>query len=170
MQINALLEWDAATSRKLRFAVQPGMLRTLAAWLAHSGDSWFWLGALVLLWWFGNQYWKERALALAVGTLITAVLVLAAKFLIRRRRPEGEWGVIYRQTDPHSFPSGHAARAVMLAVMACGLGPTWLAVALLVWAPVVALARVVMGVHYVLDILAGMLFGVVMGLILLIFL
>ena len=51
-----------------------------------------------------------------VGML--AALVLVLKFLIRRRRPEGEWGGIYRQTDPHSFPSGHAARSVLIAVLA----------------------------------------------------
>ena len=49
------------------------------------------------------------------GILILAALVLAIKFLVRRQRPEGEWGAIYRNTDPHSFPSGHAARAVLLA-------------------------------------------------------
>ena len=59
-----------------------------------------------------------------------AVLVMAIKFTIRRRRPDGEWGGLYRSTDPHSFPSGHAARAVLIAVLAIGLGPAWLAILL----------------------------------------
>ena len=59
--------------------------------------------------------------------------------------------MIYRKTDPHSFPSGHAARAFMIAVLATGLGPGWLAVVLWVWAPLVSVARVAMGVHYVLT-------------------
>jgi membrane-associated phospholipid phosphatase len=89
--------------------------------------------------------------------ITTAVLVLLVKFSVRRQRPAGEWGQIYRSSDPHSFPSGHAARAAMLAVLAAGLGPAWLAGLLLVWAPLVGLARVAMGVHYLSDVVAGML-------------
>jgi undecaprenyl-diphosphatase len=84
---------------------------------------------------------------------------------VRRRRPEGEWGRIYRSTDPHSFPSGHAARAFLIATIAAGLGPPGLAIALWIWAPFVALARVAMGVHYLSDIVAGALFGILVALI-----
>lgn len=157
------LAFDADLTQRLSIARRPGLLRTIAAFLAHSGDSWFWLVGLSLIWWMGSLDWKERAMKLGVGILVTAVTVLAVKFSIRRRRPEGDWGAIYRQTDPHSFPSGHAARAVMLAVLAVGLGPVWLGWLLAIWAPCVALARVLMGVHYLSDVLAGMLFGAVMG-------
>ena len=58
----------------------------------------------------------------------------------------------------------------MLAVVSLGLGPMWLGLLLLVWAPLVGLARVAMGVHYLFDVLAGMLLGLVMGaLVLLVF-
>jgi undecaprenyl-diphosphatase len=90
---------------------------------------------------------------------------MAVKFLVRRRRPEGEWGGIYRNTDPHSFPSGHAARAFLIAVVGAALGPAWLGILLWVWAPLVALARVAMGVHYLSDVVAGALFGVIVALI-----
>lgn len=163
--VQKLLEFDIEQSRRLSIADRPGPLRNLAALFAHSGDSWFWLAGLALLWLFGNEYWKARTLALAGGLLLAAFLVLVIKFSVRRRRPEGQWGNIYRSTDPHSFPSGHAARAVLLAVMAIGFGPAWFGLLLLVWAPLVMLARVAMGVHYLSDILAGGLFGLVMGLI-----
>jgi undecaprenyl-diphosphatase len=52
----------------------------------------------------------------------------------------------------------------MLAVLAQFLGPNWLGVALLIWAPLVGLARMLLGVHYLSDILAGMALGLVMGL------
>jgi undecaprenyl-diphosphatase len=162
--IRQLLKLDARLSDRLRVAERPGRLRTLAAVLAHSGDSWFWLAGLILLWLLGSAYWRQRALALAVGIVVTAALVLTIKFLVRRRRPEGEWGAVYRNTDPHSFPSGHAARAVMLVVMAIGLGPAWFAVLLIIWAPLVSLARVAMGLHYLSDVLAGMALGLIMGL------
>jgi undecaprenyl-diphosphatase len=101
------------------------------------------------------------------GISVLAALVMGLKFIIRRRRPEGDWGGIYRNTDPHSFPSGHAARAFLIAVAATGLGPASVALALWIWAPLVALARVAMGVHYVSDIVAGFIVGILMGTILL---
>jgi undecaprenyl-diphosphatase len=90
------------------------------------------------------------------------------KLSVRRSRPQGEWGKIYRNTDPHSFPSGHAARVVLLAVIAVGLGPLWLGLLLLVWAPLVGMARVAMGVHYPSDVAAGMLVGALIGLLVLV--
>jgi membrane-associated phospholipid phosphatase len=158
-----LLALDADLSARLRVAERPGLLRSLAVFLAHSGDSWFWLAGLLLVWLLGDPAWKQRALVLGAGILLTAIVVMLIKFTIRRKRPEGEWGGIYRSTDPHSFPSGHAARAVLLAVVALGMGPTWFAALLVVWAPLVCLARVAMGVHYLSDILAGMLLGLALG-------
>jgi len=159
------LELDVRLSRQLRVAERPGLLRTWNAFLAHSGDSWFLLLGLLAVWLLGTPYWRERAAIMAVAIVITALVVMAIKFTVRRSRPEGEWGSIYRSTDPHSFPSGHAARAAMLAVLALGLGPVWFAVVLLIWAPLVALARVAMGLHYLSDALAGVLIGVMIAVV-----
>jgi undecaprenyl-diphosphatase len=160
-----LLSADADLTRRLRVAEKPGVLRSLAVVFAHSGDSWLWIPALGLVWLFGPPKWKPVAAWMLAGVLVTALIVLAIKFSVRRRRPEGEWGELYRRTDPHSFPSGHAARAVMLAVMALGLAPPWLGVLLLFWASLVILARVAMGVHYLSDVLAGAALGALLGLI-----
>ena len=158
-----MIELDASISTKMRIAEKPGPLRTPAAVLAHSGDSWFWLAGLGLLWWLGSEYWKTRAIILIVAILLTAIVVMVIKFTVRRKRPEGEWGKFYRSTDPHSFPSGHAARVTMLAVVILGLGPIWLGLLLLIWAPLVGLSRVAMGVHYLSDVIIGMLLGLFMG-------
>jgi undecaprenyl-diphosphatase len=159
------LQFDHDFSRRLRIAERPGRLRIMAAFLAHSGDSWFWLLALGIVWLVGNEYWKTRALILGGSILVTAVLVMGIKFSVRRARPSGEWGAIYRSTDPHSFPSGHSTRAFLLAVLALGLGPAWLGALLIIWAPLVTLARVAMGVHYLSDVIAGGGLGIVLGLI-----
>jgi undecaprenyl-diphosphatase len=158
-----LLTLDAQLSQRLRLAEKPGPLRNTAIILAHSGDSWFWLLALAGVWLAGNAEWKRLALILGLGIVMTAGIVLAVKFTVRRQRPAGEWGAIYRSTDPHSFPSGHAARAILLGILTLIVGPTWLGLALLVWGPLVALARVAMGVHYVSDIAAGALLGGLLG-------
>ncbi len=164
MNWGALLDLDARLSARLHLSDNASLARRLAIFFAHSGNSWFWMVGLGLVWLFGAGAWHRLAALMAGGVVGLAVLVLAIKFLVRRRRPEGEWGAIYRNTDPHSFPSGHAARAFMLAVVAVALGPAWFGVLLAIWAPLVSLARVAMRVHYVLDVAAGALLGVVAGL------
>jgi len=163
MKFREILELDARFSAQMRIAEKPGKLRTAAKIFAHSGDSWFWGIGLLLVWFLRDPFWGPRALHLGVGVVITAVIILLIKVTIRRRRPEGEWGDIYRSTDPHSFPSGHATRAFMLAMMAIGLGPPWFALLLILWAPLVSLARVAMGVHYFTDVVAGAFLGIFIG-------
>ncbi len=166
MHLRSILEIDARLSNQLRIAEQPGLLRSISIFFAHSGDSWFWGLALVLLWAFtADPFWKKWAVVLFGGISVLAVIVMSLKFIIRRRRPEGEWGGIYRSTDPHSFPSGHAARAFLIALLAAALGPAWAGIILWVWAPLVALARVAMGVHYVSDVVAGAIVGMIVGLV-----
>jgi undecaprenyl-diphosphatase len=157
--IYRLLELDRDWSYVLRVAEKPGLRRNLAMFFAHSGDSWFWGIGMLILWLAGGAFWKQWAVYQLFWISILAALVLALKFSIRRKRPAGEWGAVYRKTDPHSFPSGHAARSFLIAVLGSLLGPGWLAVILWIWAPIVALARVAMGVHYVSDVIAGAIFG-----------
>ena len=165
MDSSTWLERDARWSQRLRIAERPGWLRSLAALLAHSGDSWFWGLGLVMVWALGGEAARAWALRVFVAIAVLAVLVLALKLIIRRRRPEGEWGAIYRNTDPHSFPSGHAARALLLAVLSVAWGPPWLALILILWAPLVSLARVAMGLHFLSDVIAGAGLGVAAGLL-----
>jgi undecaprenyl-diphosphatase len=155
------LQWDERLSTRLRLAQQQGFWWRLAALFAHSGDSWFWLPGLFLVWLFSRGDWHSRAALLAIAIFALALLVMVIKFTVKRSRPPGEWGAIYRQTDPHSFPSGHAARAFLLLVMGWALGPTWFALLLTVWAPLVSLSRVATGMHYLSDIVAGAVIGVI---------
>ncbi len=164
MKINStLLERDAALSARLRVAEKPGLLRTFAKFFAHSGDSWFDTVVIIFIWLVGSPEWKTKMWIFGVSMIVTAVMVLAIKFTVKRRRPEGEWGNIYRSTDPHSFPSGHATRAFLFAALAVWLGPPWFAVLIAIWAPLVGLARIAMGVHYVSDVVAGLFLGLLMG-------
>ncbi len=167
MDIKGILDFDNRLTRDMGVAEKPGLLRTVAVFFAHSGDSWFWGVALLIVWFFGDPFWKRWAVVMLGSIATLALLVFPLKQLIRRRRPEGLWGNIYRRTDPHSFPSGHAARAFLIAVLATGLGPGWLCAVLWIWAPLVALSRVAMGVHYVSDIIGGFLLGILSGLVIL---
>lgn len=166
MNMDAIIELDAKITERLRVAEKPGLLRNIALFFAHSGDSWFWFIGLALVIILGNEYWKSRAVILFGAILMTATFVLILKFTIRRKRPEGEMGQIYRKTDPHSFPSGHAARAIMIGVIGMSFGPAWLGVILMIWGPLVGLARVGIGVHYFSDVAAGWVIGILTGIFL----
>lgn len=168
MTMQRLLLRDEEISRSLQVFENNHRLKPFAAVFAHSGDSWFWLAGLILIAIFGDSFWKPWALIMIVSLILLAIVVLTLKFAIRRRRPEGEWGKIYRTTDPHSFPSGHAARAFLFAVLAIGLGPAWLGWVMIIWAPLVSMARVMMGVHYLSDVIAGVIIGIVFGIAILV--
>ncbi|TFG48028.1 MAG: phosphatase PAP2 family protein [Anaerolineales bacterium] len=163
MTLTNLLNKDAQYSNKIRIPEEKPWIKNTAAILAHSGDSWFWGVGLVLLYFFGPLAWRAQILLLFVGIFFTAVSVLVLKFLIKRPRPEGEWGQIYRNSDPHSFPSGHAARATMLTVIMLLTGFTWIGLIMVVWTGLVDISRVGLGVHYISDILVGTLIGILMG-------
>ena len=165
--ITKFTNWDNHLTSRLRLPQDGKPIWRLAVFFAHSGDSWFWMIGLAVAWLFSSTEWRYREMLMAAGIVGLALLVFGIKLVIRRRRPEGEFGAIYRKTDPHSFPSGHAARAAMLATLAVGLGPAWFAAAMLLWAPLVCLARVATGLHYVSDVLAGIVLGILAGLLIL---
>jgi membrane-associated phospholipid phosphatase len=158
---------DNKLTSVLRLDQDGKTLWRFAVFFAHSGDSWFWMIALAVAWLFSPPEWRYREMLMAIGIVCLALFVFGIKVLIRRRRPEGEFGAIYRKTDPHSFPSGHAARAAMLATLAVGLGPIGFAIIMVLWAPLVCLARVMTGLHYVSDVLAGILLGILSGMLIL---
>jgi len=163
MSFQKIIAVDAEITARMRVAEKPGILRTISSFLAHSGDSWYWFAGLPVLWLLGNEFWKDWSVLMFASIFLTASLVMALKFTIRRRRPEGEWGQIYRKTDPHSFPSGHAARGMLIALVALGFSPGLVGTILLVWGPLVGIGRIAMGVHYVSDVVAGWMVGALMA-------
>ena len=163
MTFSDFLLKDAELSQRIRIPDNKLVLKNTASLLAHSGDSWFLGAGLALFWIFGPMSWRPDIQLLFIGIVFTAVAVLVLKFSIKRPRPEGEWGQIYRSTDPHSFPSGHAARAIMLTTIMLLSGYAWIGAGMLIWAILVDLSRVGLGVHYYSDILAGTGIGVLMG-------
>lgn len=160
-----LLRLDSKISKSLLINDKNAFTALIMKVFAHSGDSWFWLAGLFITWLLSVGEWRQRALFLAVGLAVMATAVILLKFTIRRPRPQGEWGQVYRITDPHSFPSGHASRSAALAIMGIAIGPPWFAITLVIWWPWVGVSRVALGVHYFSDVIAGWMVGALMGLI-----
>jgi undecaprenyl-diphosphatase len=163
MSLSTLLKTDAELSEKIRNLEYPPSLQKVMSILAHSADSWYWGVSLAALWFFGPQDWRGIIQLLLIGILLTALFVQGLKFIIKRPRPEGEWGQIYRNSDPHSFPSGHAARAIMLTLLILLSGHIWLGILMILWTILVDSSRVGLGVHYISDIVVGSLIGAVFG-------
>ena len=163
MTLSDFLLKDAELSQRIRIPDNKLVLKKTAALLAHSGDSWFLGAGLALLWVIGPRSWRPDIQLLFIGIVFTAVAVLVLKFSIKRPRPEGDWGQIYRSSDPHSFPSGHAARATMLTLLMLLSGNIWLGLLMIFWTLLVAAARVGLGVHYLSDIIAGIAIGIMFG-------
>jgi undecaprenyl-diphosphatase len=160
---------DEVLTRPLTLPAGRGPAQVIALVLAHSGDSYIWAGLTVLAWLLGDAEWKARAVVALAGLALAEVVVIGVKWIIRRKRPPGTSGGIYRKTDPYSFPSGHAARAIMLCIVAGALGPLPVFIAILVWSPFMVVSRIAIGIHYVLDVLGGIVLGVALTALLMAF-
>ncbi len=155
--------WDEHLSQRLRLDHQQGFLPKALGVLSHTGDGWIWLALPLALWYWGDEATRRAGLTLLIGVLATAGTVFVLKQIFRRRRPQGQWGQMYRKTDPHSFPSGHAARAAMLALLGWAVLPPGWAALLSLWGALIAASRVLMGVHYFSDVVAGIILGLAMA-------
>ncbi len=163
--IQTLNKLDVQLTSRIQLRSMAGVGWKLAVILSHSGDSWLWATGIGLIWLLSFSYPDLHRLSaiLEISIVIQALSIFVLKRLIHRQRPDGEWGGIYRQIDPHSFPSGHATRAAMLSVLGLAFGPAWLGWLLVIWTPLVCIARVMTGVHYVSDILGGIILGLLLG-------
>jgi len=110
-------------------------------------------------------------LNILIGLIIDIVIVAVTKAFTRRRRPAynvDDQHATFKSVDKFSFPSGHATRAVMVAVLFTFLAPLpaflWFPVA--VWSVAVSVSRVLLGRHHILDVIAGVAIGIAEGLIL----
>lgn len=156
--LTKIIQLDQQLSQSLRKDDGQSPWWQAITFIAHSGDSWFWVFGLAVFWLFlPAARWLTAFTIFAI--VVVAALVMAIKFSVRRARPQGDWGTVYRSTDPHSFPSGHAARCIMLAVLALHFFSLSFGLFILVWAVLVCLSRVATGMHYVSDVLAGAILG-----------
>lgn len=115
---------------------------------------------------------RDHALWLIALLVSVGIAVFSIKALVGRSRPctslaEVHALVFHAPTDP-SFPSGHAAGAFAVAAFVTfELAVHPLAkVAMFVIAAGIGLSRIVLGVHFPSDVLAGALLGVVAALLL----
>ena len=167
--------FDQTYSDKIFFATKSSpMLSTLAKFFA-TFVLWLCLAAVVLFVFFSSL--KNGAVAswnllflLETGVVMRVfvpwVVTITMSLILRRKRPfraEHHKPLIHMPIETPSFPSAHATIAFAFSTLFL-YDPALFAIAI-VMAICVALSRVAVGVHYLSDILAGSVVGLIFGIL-----
>jgi undecaprenyl-diphosphatase len=143
----------------------PRWFRAVMISATRGGDGWLWyaLGIIILLYGGPHRFEAVGASVSAAGAGI--LLFRTLKHASRRKRPcEIEphcWASIL-PPDKYSFPSGHSITAFAVA-MSIGLFYPQLQGCLLAVALLIAGSRIILGMHFLSDVLAGSAIGVILG-------
>jgi len=143
----------------------PRWFRILMIVSTRGGDGWLWYALALILLLYGGEN-RFAAVGAGTSTAIAGILLFRAlKRTSRRKRPcEIEphcWSAIL-PPDKYSFPSGHSITAFGIAI-AVGLFYPELQVCLLAAAFLIAASRIILGMHFLSDVLAGSAIGVALG-------
>ena len=154
---------DQRLSRRMRIPDNLRAARVVAMIVAHLGDTWVWLAASALAYWKGSADVRRVVLLMGAAVVVTVTIGAVIKTFVRRRRPQAHPSGLYsRRWDRHSFPSGHAGRVAAVAMSISFAFPEWTPAA---WAYAlgVAATRVMLGVHWLGDVLFGLALGSAVG-------
>ncbi|XP_053201082.1 polyisoprenoid diphosphate/phosphate phosphohydrolase PLPP6-like [Panonychus citri] len=122
-------------------------------WSCH-GIPWF-VGVIIAIYIWPNSKLLAQLLA---GLLLDLITIAVTKALTRRRRPSyanQEDQMIVASVDKHSMPSGHASRAIYVALLLNS--DSFSSLLVWIWAGSVCLSRIFLGRHHILDVVVGFL-------------
>ena len=157
--------YDVAFCRALNRTIQHWGVRPFFATISRLGDGLFWyvlMGLLPLL--YDRNAWIVSLHMALTGAVGVALYKLLKSRLVRTRPFEAYRGIQLGAAplDKYSFPSGHTLHAVSFSVIVIANYPEWSAL-LLPFTALVALSRVVLGLHYPTDVLAGASLGALLA-------
>lgn len=159
--LNQFLSWDTNLCIHINRYSTNYVVATFFKTISRLGDGWFWYVMLAAAFVFHGS---AAILPLTV-TLVVSLTGLAIYKLLKvktvRPRPYQVHQVIVlgeRPLDVFSFPSGHTLQAVLFTTMLGGYFPELLPL-MLPFAALVALSRMVLGLHYPTDVLIGAAIG-----------
>ena len=159
--LTLISERDHTLMRRVNRWQAPRWIRIWMLAATRGGDGWLsYAMGLLTLWLGGGQRLPAvGAAALAAGAGIATFLNL--KKVTGRQRPcalEPHCWATLLPPDRFSFPSGHTITAFAVAVSLSLFYPEW-AASLLFCALSVAASRILLGMHFLSDVLAGAAIG-----------
>lgn len=157
---------DHRVMRRMNRWKAPRWIRFWMLTATRMGDGWLWysLGALLLV--FGGSRGYVAAGAAASAAIVGIFVFKALKKLSHRPRPcqyEPHCWAKVLPPDQFSFPSGHTMTAFSIALVVSYFYPG-LEAPMYFLAVSVAISRVVLGMHFLSDVLAGAVLGSALGL------
>ncbi|MBB5018135.1 undecaprenyl-diphosphatase [Chitinivorax tropicus] len=156
-----IADWDRRLTERANRASAYRGVRCCFSVISRLGDGVFWYSLMALLVLTEGAAALRPVLHMIVVGLACTALYKWLKALTSRPRPycHNERIMLFvAPLDQYSFPSGHTLHAVSFTLLAVYYYPV-LAWALIPFACLVALSRLVLGLHYPSDVLAGMLIG-----------
>ncbi|KXF80315.1 phosphatase PAP2 family protein [Enterovibrio coralii] len=126
-------------------------------WVSRSGDGHLYAAIGVLLAISDGLHGLSFLLCGLVAFAIEVPLYMSLKRLFRRARPQHLPSFI-TPSDLYSMPSGHTAAAFVMAALLSHFYPDFNHV-YWTWAAAIGLSRVLLGVHFISDVLVGALLG-----------
>lgn len=133
--------------------------------ISRLGDGSFWYLMLTLVWGMKGLAYSVQVIYLILGCSVGTLLYKILKNKTTRPRPYQVHQVIHlgeRPLDHFSFPSGHTLHAVMVTTVLGYIQPVLLVV-MLPFTILVAISRMVLGLHYPTDVLVGAGIGAIMA-------
>lgn len=157
---------DYKLMRKVNKWPAPRWVRLFAIAATRAGDGWLWylVGLAILL--FGGRDRLTATAAAGSAALAGVGIFISLKKLSGRKRPceiEPHCWANLLPPDQFSFPSGHTITAFSVAV-ALGSFYTFLLPPLLFCAFSIAISRILLGMHFLSDVVAAALLGIGLGL------
>ena len=165
MAHQTMLHFIAAGDHKLMRRVNkwpaPRWIRLWAIAATRAGDGWLWYlcGLAALL--FGKENRLSSVAAAGSAAAVGVGLFMSLKKLSGRRRPceiEPHCWATLLPPDQFSFPSGHTITAFCVAITLGSFFPMFFP-ALLFFALSIAASRILLGMHFLSDVVVGALLG-----------
>lgn len=130
--------------------------------VSHTGDGHLYIAFGVLAYLFAGIEGKLFLLAGLLAFAMELPIYWLAKNVFKRRRPQELCDLVtsfITPSDRYSLPSGHTAAAFLMASIT-GHYFADLEVVTLIWATLIASSRILLGVHFLTDVLLGALLGI----------
>jgi len=143
----------------------PRWVRLYVLGATRGGDGWLWyaMGLAILL--FGGENRFAAIGAAFVAAVLSILLFIWLKRFAARPRPcqiEPHCWATLLPPDQFSFPSGHTMTAFAVAIPLLLFYPS-VTIGLLFCALSIAASRILLGMHFLSDVLAGALIGTGLG-------